>query len=295
MEYAIIYPCCRELVLLKLDEVSFFSLYNSPYPAHRLSTAIDVYPKDEPLFPFEEGKVIFIKWFNAPKKRNDALDKEPLILVQLTPFTVAKILHVEPRVRVGEKIYYGDPLGKLIVSGYMYVWSEKHMHIEIRPLHDPLRARGAYKLKILSLMKEVPTTNSIEGTVIHRDTYYMLIKPNKTIGYGPTPVSTIDNEIQYFLEGGYPHYGYIALINTYRAIGNIDLGSYNAFLYEASTRDSILADKETGQVFHGVSIYFSREYIKLVSRKPINNVDEGDYIVLERPFYGITVNHIKHV
>ncbi|WFO74721.1 hypothetical protein J4526_06475 [Desulfurococcaceae archaeon MEX13E-LK6-19] len=284
MKTNIIYTSYKDFISMFLDEALFFSFYNSPYPAHKFSTAIDIYPKDEPLFPFDEGRVIFIKWFNAPRKRSDALDKEPLILVQLTPFTVAKILHVEPRVRVGEKIYYGDPLGRLIVSGYMYVWSEKHMHIEIRPLHDPLRVRGAYRLKILSLRKEVPTTNSIEGIVTHRNTYYVLIKPSKTIGYGPTPLSTGNDKTQYFLEGGYPHYGYIAMINPGKNKGEIDLGLYNASLYEAPTRDTVLVDKETGQVFHGVSIHFSREYIKLVSRKPINNVREGDYITLGKLF-----------
>lgn len=35
----------------------WYSFFNSPYPGHKLSTAVDVYYCEKTFFPFEEGMV----------------------------------------------------------------------------------------------------------------------------------------------------------------------------------------------------------------------------------------------
>ncbi len=278
------YSESKPIIELDLGVSSFYSLFNSPYPGHYAATALDIYFKDdEALFPFNEGRVLRIKWFNAPRKRPDAFDKEPLILVELAPGIVAKILHVYPRVNIGEKLYYGDYIGDLIVSGYMYFWSERHMHVEVRSLHDPYRARGAFKLKIVRF-RDVFSTNTIYGVVELVEKYFILIKPLKTCTLGPTPLYIDIYGDKYFIEGGYPHYKFIALLGSYidNAWGkhieqNIDIGYCYANILSADHK-IMLRDKENNTVFNGVSVFFGREQVKLVSSNIIRNVKEGDII-----------------
>ncbi|WP_457754004.1 hypothetical protein [Thermococcus sp.] len=63
-----------EMRIAKVNELNFdipknawFSFFNSPYPAHKFGTAIDVYFPKKALFPFEEGKVLEIKKVRTPR------------------------------------------------------------------------------------------------------------------------------------------------------------------------------------------------------------------------------------
>jgi len=269
------------IIVGDLGSASFVSLFTSPYPAHVGGAAIDIYFRgDEALFIFEEGRVLEVRWFDAPRLRRDAADREPLIVIELGPGVVAKILHVWPAVRVGERLRMGDCIGRLIVSGYMYPWSEKHMHLELRPVSDRYRARGAYSLALLNPVP-VPSTSLVEGVVELVEKHYILLRPTKTQCYGPTPLHTPISGTRLFVEGGYPHYGYAALIAPQPVEGSpIDIG----FGYAHIAR----ANKETLQElkpFSGVATYLGREHIKLVSRTGIEGVREGDVVSLPNPLH----------
>ena len=278
---------------------SYVSLFNSPYPAHVAGTAIDLYfDSDEALFPFEEGVVMEVKWFEVPKLRADAIDREPLILVKLGPTLIAKIMHVKPGVSVGEVLRYGDCLGKLVVSGYMYPWSEKHMHVELRPVHDRYRARGAYRIKLLNPIY-VPSTSSVEGVIEHVDKHFVLLRIKRIEGYGPTPLHIDLGSLGiYFVEGGYPHYGYVALLGRkVETLESRDIGFCYANISKAMDR-SMGIEVEGIARFDGIATYLCRKHLKLVSRSIIEGIKEGDEVslgnplkfmitnLLERPSYG---------
>ncbi len=270
----------EEVVYADVSFTSFYSVFNSPYPAHERGAAVDLYFNDgEALFPFEEGVVMDIRWYNAPRNRVDAMDKEPLILIQLSPTIVAKILHVYPKVRIGEHLFLGDPVGELIVSGFMYPWSEKHMHLEVRPLWDPVRASGASNVRILRAIS-IPATSRIEGTIIEKNKYYVLVKPESIVNEGLTPLVIRSGDNTYSVDGGIPHYSYAGLItsNTRNNGTVLNLGAYNALLVRVKQDKSTLMMNKC--VYKGVSTYINRPYIKLVLEEN-NHIDlkEGDIIV----------------
>lgn len=270
-----------EIIQADISFTSFYSLFNSPYPAHRMGTAVDLYfNSDDALFPFEEGIITDIRWYNVPRKRVDALDREPLILIRLSSVTVAKILHVYPKVRIGEHVYFGDTIGKLIISGFMYPWSEKHMHLEVRPLWDPVRATGAYNVRMLKATN-VPATNRIEGVIVEKNRHYLLVKPKNTISEGLTPLITCQGGRIYSIEGGIPHYGYVGLLTTTSRNYNdvLSLGVYNALVVEIKWSTDISRDKH---VYKGVSTYIKRPYIKLIGTYDNIDLKEGDVIIWDR-------------
>jgi len=70
----------------------------------------------------------------TPLRRSDAKSSDYLLILGLDSEHVAKILHIKPRVKIGEKLAYGDPIGETIISGYLFPWSEPHMHLEVGTL-----------------------------------------------------------------------------------------------------------------------------------------------------------------
>ena len=182
-----------------------YSFFNSPYPAHREGGAIDVYFPSEALFPCERGKVIEVKYFRSPKLRKDASSREPMILIDLGS-VLMKVLHVEPAVNPGEQVFLGDPLGDIIVSGYLYKWSDPHAHFELRPRDDPYRSRGTIPL---SPTFSTPVRGSLNFMfrVVEIKESYVLAKP---IGGEPS-LGAIGNT-SFCVDGGIPHYGYYGII-----------------------------------------------------------------------------------
>ena len=266
-----------------LDTASFYTLFNSPYTPHREGHAVDIYfPDSEALLPLEEARVMEIKKIEVPMYRSDAENHDYLLILKLDSMHVAKILHVEPRVRVHEKLVYGDPIGRIIISGYFYIWSEPHMHLEIRYIHDRYRARGGLKLAI-SRHRAVPAQSitAIRGVVTKVCNYYILLKPYGASLEGPTPIA-VDTEgaVAYF-EGGYPHYGYAVILTT-RSTRGRPLGMYSVYIVESCDPvGSILRVKRLG--FEGIATYIGREEMKLVfrDRARVSGVKEGDVLEIE--------------
>ena len=134
---------------VSIPHTSHFTIGTSPYYAHQHGLAIDVYhslslENYEVISPIS-GVVEKVRSLIAPKpKFIGGTDKDYLTLVR-NPYDnaiVYKILHVKPRVQVGEHIMVGDPLGTTIRNGYFAYWSSPHLHLEVRPSNNAVRATG---------------------------------------------------------------------------------------------------------------------------------------------------------
>jgi hypothetical protein len=162
-----------------LRECSWASLTNSPCPGHVLGGAVDIYAP-QPYMPADEGKVVAIKKFPAPKNRVNSEDYDYLLLIREDD-AIIKILHVKPKCRMGESLYLGDSLGEYLDSGFFYPWTEPHMHVEIRRSDDPIRALGSYPLRVhtdlISFLKIAGCSQGKEFRVIERHAGYSLAVP----------------------------------------------------------------------------------------------------------------------
>ena len=134
---------------LVVPDGTTYSFFNSPYPAHRACSAVDVYFEDEGLMPVESGRVLEVRRLRAGRL------VEHLVLVEVGEGVVLKVLHVEPRVRVGERLSLWDPIGRLTTSSFFFPWTDPHAHFEVRPRYDPYRVRGALKLDLTPTLRRV--------------------------------------------------------------------------------------------------------------------------------------------
>ncbi len=137
--------CGIEICAEKGQEYSFFS---SPYQAHRDFSAVDIHASWE--FGCEVaspvgGVVQKIMSFDSPTPTEKSLP-EHLIIIKKGGYA-ARIMHVEPAVKAGEKISPGDIIGRSIANGFFTYWNDPTVHVEIRKENDYLRARGGFMLK----------------------------------------------------------------------------------------------------------------------------------------------------
>ena len=186
------------------DENSFITFLNSPFISHRELKAIDIFPNSRNFVEIRSpvsGKIIYHK---VHIMRKNSMPEHVTIIDAGDVFV--KLLHVEPYFVLNEKIEVGEILGKLYKSPYFRPWTDPHIHIELRPRNDFLRARGGLKINIDNCSPEgkfIPLDEYIQY-----DTYILRkIKPIKCGKfYGAGDFGIID--------GGYPHYGYGLLIGT---------------------------------------------------------------------------------
>jgi hypothetical protein len=182
------------------------SLYNSPFVAHDHGCAIDLYPGDEwttvdtapsPV----AGEVVETRAVSAPPQPY-AADEDYLILVDTGEY-VARLLHVKPRVDVGERVAVGDPLGTLVRAGFFAPWVPNHIHLGFRPPDaNPHRASGSLPLELAVDPEPVPWDGT--GTVVETgETWAWLDGPTH-----PAPgehFAGIESDSG-VLDGGLPHY-----------------------------------------------------------------------------------------
>ena len=141
--------------LIHAPEDGFVSFFNSPYYSHKNMTGIDIYPGHlnyrDALSPVK-GTICEIKSFQGHSSLSDASKLEYLILVQNDddPSVFTKILHVKPThsLSKGEHIDIGDKIGEYIRSFFFARWTDPHLHCELRPKDDAVRARGALQLNL---------------------------------------------------------------------------------------------------------------------------------------------------
>lgn len=116
-----------------LERYRRFSLYNSPYVAHRRGCAIDLYPwtEEEDAVPSPvAGEVLDCRRVSAPPK-SYAEEHDHLILID-TGEHVARTLHVDPAVEPGDSVAVGDVLGRTVRAGFFAPWVDNHVHLGFR-------------------------------------------------------------------------------------------------------------------------------------------------------------------
>lgn len=166
----------EDLIEVYIPKSSHFSLGTSPYFAHQNGLAIDIYHElsldnYNALSPVN-GRIIKCKELIAPRpKFSDGINKEYLTIIQgKNTQKVFKILHVKPQIKVGEEIKVGDVIGTTIKNGYFAPWSSPHIHLEIRPRNDMIRASGGEIFSLFydnsSLSKEHSTFDDINQEFI---------------------------------------------------------------------------------------------------------------------------------
>ncbi|OYT52123.1 MAG: hypothetical protein B6U73_00400 [Desulfurococcales archaeon ex4484_204] len=189
---------------------TYVSLTNSPYLAHVLGTALDVYA-DEPYYPLEGGVVKGLVKVPTPRNRGDAEPYDYVLIVDVGEGVAVKMLHVEPSVRVGDRLRLGDYLGRYVTSGYMMPWSDHHMHVEVRPASDPLRVRGAYPLRptpeFFREVSKLPCMGTCRCVVRRVGSQHVILEPVDE-GY---PCAYVEGYAG-LLDAGIPHYGYGGVI-----------------------------------------------------------------------------------
>jgi hypothetical protein len=253
-----------------------YSFFNSPYPAHKIKTGIDIYPVlsfgDIAGSPIE-GEVIFIRKVKVPRGRgfkDSGFDTAILLKPEKNPMVVAKILHLDPCVEIGDKLSLGDDLGSLLRSGY-YGWgTSPHIHLEIRPEKDPIRARGGYILKNLHL-KAGNVQDRLIGKVIHQQPEYSLIE----IYDSYTGLIAQLGKEKGVLDGGIPYYGWLGVHMNRPGPGKITLmgkiiGDTHTVMEEASIgycRELRFSIKE--KKILGLSLYLSPKKRAIVKTIPL--------------------------
>ncbi|MBS7656147.1 hypothetical protein KEJ50_06620 [Candidatus Bathyarchaeota archaeon] len=282
-------------VKIYVNKDNFLSFTNSPYYAHKKLSAIDIYPPRgcrEALSPIE-GKTSLIK----------VLKEDYVIIIKVNEEACIKILHVKPKLKVGDKVYPGDFIGEIIWSPFYNFWTDYHAHIEVRPIKDPLRAKGGYELNISPLLSKTKINESFNRffRVEEVNKRYILLKNQCAQNFFASSLS-----IKIFegcLEGGFFHYGHGALItlktlnfltfkegnstkltfNSFEAIVDYIKDTYIHFIFE---KKPFLINNEK---YKGLSVYINDKFLKLIPIKPgETKIKEGDEISL--PFLNNLIN-----
>lgn len=189
-----------------------YAFFNSPYPAHRLMTGLDIYTDSwfGDTYPAPVlGTIINVRKVKAPAGRlfKDA-GYDSIIVIKSTenPERVVKILHIATDLIPGDKVKVGDELGVLLRSGYFGFHTPAHAHVEIRPLNDPLRVRGGCRIRSLLELKEVDQINELKGIVSSANLEIARVQLDGVRGSG-LPVE-VDGRPG-ILDGGIPTYGWV--------------------------------------------------------------------------------------
>jgi hypothetical protein len=187
-----------------------YAFYNSPYPAHRFMTAVDIYPNlklggsaPSPI----DGEIIKVRRVKSPPGRGfGAPEHDTVTIIKSTEDRgrVVKVLHVDTVLKEGEEIAVGQSLGPLIRSGYFGYHTPLHVHVEVRPQCDPLRVRGGYTINSLLDLNDLSVTEELVGVVIASRRGYALIKLNLR---GSVVVADVGG-VPGILDGGVPIYGW---------------------------------------------------------------------------------------
>ena len=280
-----------EVWLLKRHYLSFT---NSPYYAHHRLAAIDIYPprgEREALSPIE-GKLLFHKVIGGEHvlgfKSGDAY---------------VRILHVKPYLNVGESVYVGDPLGELVWSPTFFVWTDPHIHLEVRPSESFVRAKGGVKLSIqrdlvnflrshvcldLKLQQKYVVDLVVRGK-------YVVLKPCSGKAHAlPVLIAGVSDSLG-VMEGGVPHYGHAGiillrgrgcyplrvgsgvLVNDVVA-GQVDFAS-SPYVHAVLSRG--LHPVLNGVRVHGVAFFIGASFVKVIPRDWRDfTLSEGDSVVL---------------
>ncbi len=283
-------------ICVSIQNTSHFSIGTSPYYAHQHGLAMDIYQNltidNYEVFSPISGKILKVKTLAAPKpKFLDGIDKDYLILINNPSNSelLWKLMHVKPDVKPGDQISVGDSLGKTIRNGYFASWSSPHLHLEIRPINDAVRARGGKsfslaigKKKMLNEFSEEINTNQIPIEIHSIYPEMILASLPKHFYHNLFPiygVKIIVNNVECLLDGGIPHYKIGTVIFQQKNISNnlspVYIGSQKiGNLHEMSGQlgffkfeniKFLLNDKE----IRGISLYLAN-FLPLIKLIPYN-------------------------
>ncbi len=199
-----------------------FALYDSPYRAHDRGCAVDLFPgtlrdgrttvAPSPV----SGTVLETRTVRAPPKPY-APDHDHLLVLECTgpgPLAglVARILHVEPSVEVGDQIARGDSLGTLVRAGFFAPWVDNHLHVGFRR-PDQNRHRASGSLPLEPGVDLHPLAWDGRGSVVATgERYVMLDTPShpapgeRFAGIAVTGRTAAGESVTGVLDGGLPHY-----------------------------------------------------------------------------------------
>jgi hypothetical protein len=275
---------CRDIELY-VDEVGFFSFTNSPYYAHRHLASVDLYPErgvKEAYSPVE-GRVL--------EARKLKVMEDYFIAIEAGKSgACVKILHVKPEVDVGERVRPGDILGNLVWSPFYSYWTDPHMHVEIRPIDDRLRARGGYRLNLAPLIKRIRFDNNVcESFLVEKALdRYTLLRPALQPQSFLTPLILNFHGVSFMLEGGLTHYGHGALwtepkelpqeaLECLKELFQIDFMQRQYIHFTCQKQGIVLKGFE----YKGIGLYLNDPQIKLIPKKiGGGRLEVGDKILL---------------
>lgn len=190
-----------------------FSFYNSPYPAHRQSSGVDVYPDTgfggmapSPV----SGEVTLIRRVRSPRGRNyNASEYDVVMLLRSreSPDKVVKLLHVDPTLSVGDEVRAGGELGRLLRSGYYGFATSLHVHVEVREPSDPLRARGGHRMERTMDVGRVEPLEELRGVVTLCSPEFSILRLDTPTCGLPADIGGISG----VLDGGIPYYGWMGV------------------------------------------------------------------------------------
>lgn len=194
---------------------SSITYFNSPYYSHHHRTAVDLYPETDHggiAFSPVDGEVVKVYTFHSPRSRHfTAPTREQLLLLKARRSDqYIRLLHIETHLTGGETIRVGDPLGRLIRSGYFHFWTNPHVHVEVRRASNLLRAKGSLPIRPWNPATSVegqPGLTTLTVAAVTREHLLLRSTSILKIGVYSGVGCTVDAEPG-ILEGGIPHYGY---------------------------------------------------------------------------------------
>lgn len=203
------------------------SFFNSPYPAHKEGKAVDIYSSLSPV----DGRV----------KKIIKLSHDYVILIECSqnPDVLAKILHIKPCVKAGEKLWVGDQLGVFIRSKFFDPWTDNHMHLELRKKDDAVRARGGYGLLDFNETKIPPGKIKMDIRIESISNNYITASLSKKYFTKIGKFYGLKYKKSIIICGGLPHYNFGGMLN------------HGFRIFENAKMDLMLNDKK----IKGVSLY----------------------------------------
>ena len=248
-----------------------FTAYNSPYAAHDHGRAVDLYPSEGTAPSPVGGEVIATETVRAPPQPY-APAEDHLVVVDCGP-VVARIMHVDPSVDVGDTVSRGDDLGDLVRAGFFARWVPNHLHVGFRR-HDQHHLRAGGSLPLDLGVDPVPLEWDGTGTVVDAtDSYALLDAPDAggiDDGAFAGLAADVDGETV-VLDGGFQHYdgggvhadrtGAVHLLGERVGDAVASTGSANDVAWRP------LVVRANGEPVHGISLFCGRrgDYaIKLV-------------------------------
>lgn len=141
-------------IKLRAPDDAYFSYFNSPYTGHSLGCAIDIYPKHDnwrcDIVSPVTGQVVRIRKLrmgNSKEFPTEDYDFGLALRPEESDCDIIRILHIEPAVKIGDKISTGDRIGTTIRSRYFNYWTGPHYHVEIMNQNSFNRSSQSYALE----------------------------------------------------------------------------------------------------------------------------------------------------